>query len=232
MFVYSAISYQVSDGVSTKLKKQICAEKKNNLHACNFHRSWALLQTFSNLVKAKVAGPIKTALQWAQHLINQSERRVFADMSYESKCFLFGELSFHFLSTAQSTSDPIIYRISYIKSPPWSMIGYKRRLSVCGSNCCGNAPRLDDPPSIHSHSQKTHTTDHRKRTRYIINWNKVPKKSHTICRKYVWIKNICLIKKGIRVWWSNEHPGRRTHKILLQESKSHQNTKLMPSHLQ
>ena len=84
MFVYSAISYQVSDGVSTKFKKQICAENKNNLHACNFHRSWALLQTFSNLVKAKVAGPIKTALQWAQHLINQSERRVFADMSYES----------------------------------------------------------------------------------------------------------------------------------------------------
>ena len=78
------------------------------------------------------------------------------------------------------------------------MIGYKRRLSVCGSNCCGNAPRLDDPPSIHSHSQKTHTTDHRKRTRYIINWNKVPKKSHTICRKYAWIKNICLIKKGIK----------------------------------
>ena len=109
-------------------------------------------------------------------------------MSYESKCFLFGELSFHFLSTAQSTSDPIIYRISYIKSPPWSMIGYKRRLSVCGSNCCGNAPRLDDPPSIHSHSQKTHTTDHRKRTRYHKLKQSPKKESHNM-------PQICVNKK-------------------------------------
>ena len=73
------------------------------------------------------------------------------------------------------------------------MIGYKRRLSVCGSNCCGNAPRLDDPPSIHSHSQKTHTTDHRKRTRYHKLKQSPKKESHNmpqICvnKKYMLVK--------------------------------------------